>query len=120
MDDTVSQKSSPSAFDTLPAVKLIADTIRANIARVMVGKDEIIDLLLVALFSDGHVLLEDVPGMGKTMMTKALASSLSASFQRIQGTPDLLPAAQLRQEIAELASRLKLATHKQGKDNSSG
>src|SRR5436189_346680 len=50
-----------------------------------------IDLLLVALLSDGHVLIEDVPGMGKTVMAKSLARSLGATFQRIQGTPDLLP-----------------------------
>ena len=68
-----------------------AEAIRNNIARVLVGKLNIIDLLLVALLSDGHVLIEDVPGMGKTMMAKALARSLGAAFQRVQGTPDLLP-----------------------------
>jgi MoxR-like ATPase len=67
------------------------EAIRANIARVLVGKNDVIDLLLVALLCDGHVLIEDVPGMGKTMLAKALARSLDASFQRIQGTPDLLP-----------------------------
>src|SRR5579875_2885162 len=76
---------------SLQRVQAIVETVRANIARVIVGKSDIIDLLLVALLSDGHVLLEDVPGMGKTMMARALASSLGASFQRVQGTPDLLP-----------------------------
>jgi hypothetical protein len=58
---------------------------------VIVGKDEVIELLLVALFCDGHLLLEDVPGMGKTTLAKALARTLGCSFSRIQFTPDLLP-----------------------------
>jgi MoxR-like ATPase len=80
-----------TTFLSLKEVQLLADTVRANIARVIVGKLDVIDLLLVALLSDGHVLLEDVPGMGKTVMAKALARSLGATFQRVQGTPDLLP-----------------------------
>lgn len=76
---------------SLQAVQQLAAAIRDNVARVIVGKSEVIDLLLVALLSDGHVLLEDVPGMGKTVMAKALARSLGATFQRVQGTPDLLP-----------------------------
>ncbi|HEV2659321.1 MAG TPA: AAA family ATPase, partial [Ktedonobacteraceae bacterium] len=76
---------------SLRAVQSLADALRDNVARVIVGKTDVIDLLLVALLSDGHVLIEDVPGMGKTVMAKALARSLGATFQRIQGTPDLLP-----------------------------
>src|SRR6266705_5476829 len=72
-------------------VQATAVAVRANVARVIVGKLDVIDLLLVALLSDGHVLLEDVPGMGKTMMAKSLARSLGVTFQRVQGTPDLLP-----------------------------
>ena len=72
-------------------VRSLGETIRNNMERVMIGKREIIDLLLVVLLSDGHVLLEDVPGIGKTMMAKSLARSLGATFQRVQGTPDLLP-----------------------------
>jgi len=80
-----------SASLSLIEVRALTEAVRANIARVIVGKLEIIDLLLVALFSDGHVLLEDVPGMGKTVMAKSLARSIGATFQRVQGTPDLLP-----------------------------
>ncbi|MDT8862447.1 MoxR family ATPase [Alkalihalobacillus sp. MEB130] len=62
-----------------------------NIERVVVGKRKEVELSLVALFTGGHVLLEDVPGVGKTMMVKAIARSLGAEFKRIQFTPDLLP-----------------------------
>jgi MoxR-like ATPase len=68
-----------------------AEAVRANIGRVIVGKEPVVDLLLAAMLSEGHALIEDVPGMGKTMMARALARSLGASFARIQGTPDLLP-----------------------------
>ncbi|MCM3389476.1 AAA family ATPase [Ureibacillus chungkukjangi] len=62
-----------------------------NIEKVMIGKRDVAELSVVALLSGGHVLLEDVPGVGKTMMVKALAKSVSAEFKRIQFTPDLLP-----------------------------
>ncbi len=75
----------------LASVQHTANIIRDNVGHMIIGKGDIITLLLVALLSDGHVLLEDVPGMGKTVMAKALARSLGATFQRVQGTPDLLP-----------------------------
>lgn len=62
-----------------------------NIEKVMIGKREIAELSTVALLAGGHVLLEDVPGVGKTMMVRALAKSVGADFKRIQFTPDLLP-----------------------------
>jgi MoxR-like ATPase len=62
-----------------------------NVSRVMVGKKKCIELLIVALLADGHVLLEDVPGMGKTLMAKCLAKSIGGTFKRVQFTPDLLP-----------------------------
>lgn len=63
-----------------------------NISHVVVGKDNGLELLMAALFADGHVLLEDVPGVGKTLITRSLAKSIKAEFKRIQFTPDLLPA----------------------------
>jgi len=72
-------------------VQQAAEKVRAKIAQVIVGKEAEIDLLLVALLCEGHVLIEDVPGVGKTMLAKSLARSLGCSFQRIQCTPDLLP-----------------------------
>jgi MoxR-like ATPase len=65
--------------------------IRANIQKVIVGKDAVIDMALVAVLCEGHLLLEDVPGLGKTTLARALAASLGASYRRIQFTPDLLP-----------------------------
>ncbi|WP_010097549.1 AAA family ATPase [Ornithinibacillus scapharcae] len=62
-----------------------------NINRVMIGKEEVATLSLVALLAEGHVLLEDVPGVGKTMLVRTLAKSLDCDFKRIQFTPDLLP-----------------------------
>lgn len=67
------------------------EKILQNIEKVMVGKRNVIELSLVALLAEGHVLLEDVPGVGKTMMVRTLAKSVSAKFKRIQFTPDLLP-----------------------------
>ncbi|WML42735.1 MoxR family ATPase [Neobacillus sp. PS3-40] len=67
------------------------EKILLNIEKVMIGKRNVAELSLVALLSNGHVLLEDVPGVGKTMMVRALAKSVNASFRRIQFTPDLLP-----------------------------
>ncbi|MEZ4660073.1 MAG: MoxR family ATPase [Caldilineaceae bacterium] len=65
--------------------------VRQNVAQVIIGKDAVVELLLVALLCDGHVLLEDVPGIGKTTLAKALARSIDCTFARIQFTPDLLP-----------------------------
>jgi len=69
----------------------LAKKLRHNVSRVIVGKEQQIELILTAMLSGGHVLLEDVPGTGKTTMAKALSKSLSCGFARIQFTPDLLP-----------------------------
>ena len=74
------------------AVQRLATEIRESVQRVIVGKSEAIDLAVVALLCRGHVLLEDVPGTGKTTLAKALAASLDCQFGRIQFTPDLVPA----------------------------
>jgi MoxR-like ATPase len=65
--------------------------VRENIQKVLVSKDDVINLTLVAVLCEGHLLLEDVPGIGKTTLARALAASLGCSFRRIQFTPDLLP-----------------------------
>jgi MoxR-like ATPase len=72
-------------------VQDLANVLADNIERVIVGKRDVVELLLVALLCEGHVLLEDVPGVGKTMLAKSLARSLDSTFARIQFTPDLLP-----------------------------
>jgi MoxR-like ATPase len=69
----------------------IACRIRENIQKVIVGKDEVINLTLAVVLCEGHMLLEDVPGIGKTTLARALAASLGCTFRRIQFTPDLLP-----------------------------
>jgi len=68
-----------------------ADRFITNVGKVIVGKKETIELVLVALLCESHVLIEDVPGIGKTMLAKATAESLGCVFKRIQSTPDLLP-----------------------------
>ena len=69
----------------------VARRLRENIQKVIVGKDEVIDLTLATVLCEGHILIEDVPGIGKTTLARALAASLGCSFRRIQFTPDLLP-----------------------------
>src|SRR5438309_1603883 len=76
---------------TLDQVRRISDPIQANVERAIVGKHDEVRLCLVTLLCQGHLLIEDVPGVGKTMLAKALARSMDCSFRRIQFTPDLLP-----------------------------
>ena len=75
----------------LSQVQAAAQAIQQNIEKVIVGKSSVVELLTVALLTPGHVLIEDVPGLAKTMLAKSLAKSLGCSFQRVQFTPDLLP-----------------------------
>src|SRR2546421_8118951 len=70
---------------------VMLEKLQTNIAAALIGKDEVIRLAVVGLLAEGHLLIEDVPGIGKTLLAKALARSLDCSFHRIQFTPDLLP-----------------------------
>ena len=72
-------------------IRSLCDKIRTNISRVIVGKEDVIDQFLIALIAEGHILLEDVPGTGKTMLAKAASKSIDCEFKRIQFTPYLLP-----------------------------
>ncbi|HEY5586543.1 MAG TPA: AAA family ATPase, partial [Ruminiclostridium sp.] len=75
----------------LQHIRLLAEKIRENVSKVIVDKDNIIDLSLICVITGGHLLLEDVPGTGKTVFARALAASIDCEFRRIQFTPDLLP-----------------------------
>ena len=81
-----------AASQSIANVRDLAGRVRENVQRVIVGKSASIDLAVIALLCRGHVLIEDVPGTGKTTLTKALAASLNCEFNRIQFTPDLVPA----------------------------
>ena len=76
---------------TAQRIKEAAQKVKENVERVIVGKGEVVELAVVALLCEGHILLEDVPGLGKTVLAKSLAKSLGCTFRRIQCTPDLLP-----------------------------
>ncbi len=79
----------PSA--AVQMIQTLTERVVTNVKRVIVGKDDAVRLTLIAVLSQGHVLIEDVPGVGKTVLTKAIARSIGCTFKRIQFTPDLLP-----------------------------
>lgn len=84
--ETPSQSEAPA-----PDVAAIAAAVKASVEQVLVGKGNVIELALAAVLSGGHLLIEDVPGIGKTTLARSLAESLRCSFRRIQCTPDLMP-----------------------------
>jgi len=71
--------------------KALANELIENVGKVIIGKSDVVELVLVALFSNGHVLIEDVPGVGKTMLVRSVATSTGCDYRRMQFTPDLLP-----------------------------
>ena len=87
--EVMPQDTSPSVDIT--RIQQLANDLRESVQRVVVGKSDVIDLAIIAVICRGHVLVEDVPGIGKTTMAKALAQSLGCTFSRIQFTPDLMP-----------------------------
>ncbi len=87
------------------ATARIFEKIRHEVHKAVVGQDEVLELLLVGLIAGGHVLLEGVPGVAKTLMVRAVARSLSATFRRIQFTPDLMPSDVLGTRVFDLDSR---------------
>lgn len=82
---------SPSGLSDLENTSSLINRLLDHIGTVVLGKDEVIKLAVVAILAEGHVLIEDVPGVGKTLLARAMAASIDCSFRRIQFTPDLLP-----------------------------
>jgi MoxR-like ATPase len=88
---TVSRAPSRGDHHIVKNVQQPAERVVASVERVIVGKHVEVRMALVALLCQGHILIEDVPGVGKTMLAKAMSQSIGCSFRRIQFTPDLLP-----------------------------
>jgi MoxR-like ATPase len=82
----------------------IASAIRSEMAKAVIGQDEAVEALLIGLLAEGHILLEGVPGLAKTLMVKALAATIGAGFKRIQFTPDLMPADVIGTNVFDLRS----------------
>ncbi len=80
-----------SRVESPAEVREVYERLRGSVCRVIVGKDRVVDLCLISLLAGGHVLLTDIPGVGKTTLARAISSSIAADFSRIQFTPDLLP-----------------------------
>jgi MoxR-like ATPase len=85
----MTQSASPESTTT--ALAQVAARVKANVEQVLVGKGQVIELCLAAILGGGHILIEDVPGIGKTTLARSLADSLDCNFKRIQFTPDLMP-----------------------------
>jgi MoxR-like ATPase len=99
--------NSPQMAEVAPAPRdtsALLDRLLANVGTVVLGKPEVIQLAVVALLAEGHILIEDVPGVGKTLLARALAASIDCSFHRLQFTPDLLPSDILGSSVYNAAS----------------
>ena len=92
--------SSPSMGD----LASMLDRLLANVGSVVLGKPDVIRLAVVALLAEGHILIEDVPGVGKTLLARAIAANIECTFKRIQFTPDLLPSDILGSSVYNAAS----------------
>jgi MoxR-like ATPase len=101
MNETVTADLGQGDIESIRKLKRAFDDIKGQLARVIVGQDQVIEELLIALFSRGHCILEGVPGLAKTLMISTLAKCLSLDFSRIQFTPDLMPADITGTEIIE-------------------
>jgi MoxR-like ATPase len=88
----------------LDEVRSLAESLRLELRRVIVGHDEALDLLLIALLSEGHVLLEGAPGVGKTILVRTFSAALSLRFNRVQFTPDLMPGDVLGADVFDFKS----------------
>ena len=75
----------------LETLSRVVERVRSNVKKVIEGKPDVINTVLIGLLAEGHILIEDVPGVGKTMLSKSLARSIECTVRRIQFTPDLLP-----------------------------
>src|SRR5262249_241851 len=91
VDHTSGERAIASSQLELAGTAELLERLHSNISAAMFGKPELIRLALVAVLAEGHLLIEDMPGVGKTLLAKALARSLDCTFHRIQFTPDLLP-----------------------------
>src|SRR5688572_30570747 len=88
---TTPSATTPESQQSVDEIRAVAERVIANVERVIVGKHTEVELALTSLLCQGHILIEDVPGVGKTMLARAMAKSVGCSFKRIQFTPDLLP-----------------------------
>src|SRR5262245_65490866 len=88
-------------LDAIRKLRAAFNEIKAQMAKVIVGQDQVIEELLIALFSRGHCILEGVPGLAKTLMISTLSKTLSLAFSRIQFTPDLMPSDITGTEVIE-------------------